>query len=78
MGREVTDNFSCQNLVYFFVARNRLRGSGSGIVVDVVFSTVSEQLAAEFLNPLDQNPSLHPTSISSILLIPGRSCVLNS
>jgi len=57
---------------------NWLRSSSLRIMVDVMLPAMTKQLATEIFNPLDEFPALHPTSISSIFLIPGKSWFENS
>ena len=76
--REVTNDFPSQNFIYFLVARNWLGRTGLRVVVDVVLPPMPEKNAAHPFDPLDEVTALHPTSISSILLIPGISPDENS
>ncbi len=71
--REVANDLPCQYFVDFLMTWNGLSRSSLWIVVNIVLPSMPEQLRPESLDLLDEISTVHPTSISSIFLIPGRS-----
>jgi hypothetical protein len=71
--RKVANNLPCEYFIYFLVTWNGLSRPSFRVVVNVVLPSMPEQLGPVSLDSLDEIPALHPTSISSIFLIPGRS-----
>ena len=76
--RQVADDLSREELVNFVVSRYRLRRPGLWVVVDIMLPSVTKEYAPATLNLADERLPLHPTSISSTFLIPGRPPLLNS
>lgn len=69
---KISENFSCKKLVDFLVPRNRLCDSCPGIVLNVVFTPMTEKNSASRFDLGNQIAPLHANSNSSTFLIPGR------
>jgi hypothetical protein len=69
---EVSKNLSCKELIYLLVPRYRLCDSRLWIVVNVVFTSMSEKNSTSRFDLGNQIAPLHANSNSSTFLMPGR------
>jgi hypothetical protein len=65
------DNVSCQVIFDFTVPRYWLRNTGTRIAIPIMLGTVANQHASKSFDRLDQVDSLHGSTNSSTLRIPG-------
>jgi hypothetical protein len=75
---EISKNLPGQDLVDFTVPRHRLGATGSGLVKDVMPSSVAKKNATSLLQFSDQISPFQATTSSPTLRIPGRSSLENS
>jgi hypothetical protein len=69
---KVSKNLPCKKLIYLLVPRNRLCDSCLGILVNVVFTSMTEKHSTSRFDLGNQIAPFHANSNSSTFLIPGR------
>src|SRR5204862_2652426 len=78
LARKHSQNVPRQTFLDLAVARNRLRNAGRRISIPIVLRAVANQHAAQALDLAHKIDSLHATSRSSTLRMPGISPLVNS